>query len=119
MNGSLILLDTNIVLYLLGNKFELEKVPEGKYCISFITEMELLSYPMLKDSDEKVIRNFLKSIDIVEMNDVIKEKAISLRKKYNLKLPDAIICSTAYTENALLLTNDVQLKKIKEIDVIK
>jgi len=62
--------------------------------------MELLSYPMIMPDDENILRNFLNSIDIIEMNDVIKEKAISLRKEYHLKLPEAIICATAYCENA-------------------
>lgn len=117
MSGNLVLLDTNIVLYILGNKYEIEKIPKGNYCVSFISQMELLSYPLIKEDDEKIIRKFLNSIDIIEMNEIIKEKAIIFRKKYHLNLPDAIICSTAFTENAILLTNDLQLKKINEIEV--
>ncbi len=119
MNGSLVLLDTNIVLYILSNKYDMNKLPDSKFCVSFITEMELLSYPKLKDKEDKIIRKFLNSIDIIEMNEIIKEKAIQFRKKYHLKLPDAIICSTAYSEKAVLITNDTSLRKVKEIEVLK
>jgi predicted nucleic acid-binding protein len=119
MSGNLVLLDTNIVLYILGDKFKLDKIPNGNYCVSFITEIELLSYPLIKEDDEKTIRKFLNSIDIIDMNDLLKEQAILFRKKYHLKLPDSIICATAFTENAILITNDEQLKKINEIEIFK
>jgi len=116
MNGNLFLLDTNIVLYILGNKIKPDMIPDGKYCISFITEMELLSFPLLKEEEEKIIHKFIKSIDVIEMNEFIKDKAILFRKTYQLKLPDAIICSTASCENAVLVTNDRKLGNIKEIE---
>ena len=115
MNGKIILLDTNIVLYILANKYNLEELPEGSFCISVITEIELLSYPFLNDKDEKKVKEFLNTIDIIELNKIIKEKTIEIRKKYKLKLPDAIICATAYFENAVLVTNDINLKKVKEV----
>jgi predicted nucleic acid-binding protein len=118
MNGKLILLDTNIVLYLLGDKYQPNNIPDGRYCISFISELELLSYPSLGKKDETIIRKFLNSIDIIEMNEEIKEKTILLLKKYHLKLPDAIICATAYSEKAVLFTNDKKLTKIKELKKI-
>jgi len=52
MNGKKFLLDTNIVLYILGNKFDLSKIPDGNFYISTITEIELLSYPKLSASEE-------------------------------------------------------------------
>jgi len=40
-------LDTNTVLYLLGGRLA-ESLPEAYYFISVITEIELLSYPLLQ-----------------------------------------------------------------------
>ena len=40
-----------------------------------------------------------------------------LRKKYRLKLPDAIVCATALAVNARLLSNDAQLRRVTEINV--
>ena len=84
----------------------------------YITEIELLSYPFLDSEDEINIKNFLKTIDIIDLNKIIKEKTIELRKKYRLKLPDSIICATAYFEDAILVTNDKELKKVKEITIL-
>jgi len=117
MNGKKIVLDTNIVLYILGNKINPDNLPDGKYCISVITEIELLSYPNLNDTEEKQLRKFINKIDVVELNKIIKENTIKFRKKYKLKIPDAIICATSYFENAILITNDKELKKIKEIEI--
>ena len=63
MNGGKVLLDTNAVLYLLGGKLETSALPAGKFFISFITELELLSYPLLTQSDERVIKEFLKEMN--------------------------------------------------------
>ena len=119
MNGNVVVLDTNIVLYILGNKYNLEKLPEGRYCISFITEMELLSYQFENADDEKEVKDFINSIDIIEMNEGIKILAIDLRRNYKIKLPDAIICATALFEKGILVSGDKELKdKIKEIKII-
>lgn len=46
LNKRLVVLDTNIVLYLLGGRLA-NPLPKAQYFISVITEMELLSYPNL------------------------------------------------------------------------
>jgi len=118
MNGNLILLDTNIVLYIFAGQYNIENLPECKFCISFITEMELLSYSFENKTEEDEVKKFIESTDIIEMNNVIKYTAVNLRKQYKLKLPDAIICATALFEKATLVTNDEKLHKIKELRVI-
>ena len=116
MNGNIVL-DTNIILYILGNRLDWNCLPDGNQCISVITEIELLSYPSLQESEKTNILNLLQEIDIVNFNESIKYQTIELRKKYNLKIPDAIIVSTAFYKNAMLVTNDKKLKQISEIDV--
>ncbi|MFE1747110.1 type II toxin-antitoxin system VapC family toxin [Coleofasciculus sp. H7-2] len=110
----LILLDTNIVLYYLGGRLT-DPLPSGKYFISVITEIELLSYPSLNPDEEVQIRTFLTKIIIVCIDENIKELAIAFRKNHNLRLPDAIITATAQFLNATLLTNDARLVKLTEI----
>lgn len=69
-------LDTNVVLYLLGGRLA-EHLPEGEYCVSVITEMELLSYPILKAGEEAAVRSCLSDLAIVGLTGDIKEKAIA------------------------------------------
>ncbi len=119
MSGNKFLLDTNTILYLLGGKLNPQNLPDGKLFISFINELELLSYPTLSKIEEVKIKKFIDDIDVFNMTDDIKSDTIRLRKKYNIKLPDAIICATALSQNAALITFDENLYKIKELKVLK
>jgi len=59
MNGNNFLLNTNIVLYLLNGDKLLAGIIGGKVpYISFITEMEVLSYSRFSPSEEKMVRAF-------------------------------------------------------------
>lgn len=111
MSQSLIVLDTNIALYHLGGRLTVS-MPNGLYHVSIITEMELLSYPNLSQTEEQQVRNFLAQLLIVGIDDSIKDMAIALRKQHRLKLPDAIIAATAQSLDALLLTSDLKLSNI-------
>jgi len=114
------LLDTNIVLYLLGGDNVLSAILNKKTVyVSFITEMELLSYGKFSASEETKVKAFLSECNIVEMNLSIKSEAISIRKKYKLKLPDSIIASTAINLNIPLLTADAEFNKLKSMQILQ
>lgn len=100
-----IVLDTNAVLYFMAGRL-IEPLPQATFYISIITEIELLSYPILKPQDEINIHKFFEDVTIIDLNHSIKEKTIYFRRNYRLKLPDALICATAYFLNAKLYTND-------------
>jgi predicted nucleic acid-binding protein len=110
------ILDTNIALYHLSGQLQ-NNLPIGKYFVSVITEMELLSYPSLRSTEEQQIQRFLAQLQILNLTESIKQTAIELRKQNRLKLPDAIIAATAFDLNATLLTNDLKLAQISIINV--
>ena len=56
---------------------------------------------------------------IIDINPVIKSYTIEFRKKYKLKLPDAIIAATAQFLNIPLVTADKSFNKINEIIVFQ
>lgn len=111
----LIFLDTNVVLYFLGGRL-VNPLPSGQYFISVITEIELLSYSSLSLEEETQIIDFLNKITVVSIDSNIKNLTIALRKKYKLRLPDAIIVATAKSLNATLFTNDVKLANLTQIN---
>lgn len=116
MNGnSFFVLDTNVVLYHLGNRLQ-KPLAKKQYAISIITEIELLSYPNIQADEIDIIQNFIAQTTVIELKNSIKIQTVALRKKYNLKVPDAIIAATALRLNAPLLTNDKKLLSISEID---
>jgi predicted nucleic acid-binding protein len=49
-----LLLDTNVVIYLLGGRLK-QSLPVGPVGVSIITEMELLSFPDLAPDDERIV----------------------------------------------------------------
>jgi len=115
MNGNNILLDTNACLYILSDNKKAVILNQKNVFISFVTELELLSYSLLNDNEIIIIKNFINKVEIIDVNQDIKTITINLRKKYKLKLPDAIIIATAYCLDFTLITNDKKLLKIIEI----
>jgi len=115
MSGK-VLLDTNAVIYALNDRLLL---PKAHYSISIITEIELLSYPKLTQQDKIGIRAMLSHFEIIELSQAIKERTIFIRQSYGIKLPDSIITATAIESNATLISNDKQLSKINELNVLK
>ncbi|MEO8149728.1 MAG: PIN domain-containing protein [Bacteroidia bacterium] len=110
-----ILLDTNILIYLLQGNASLKEILEDKtWFISFITEMEIQMKPDLSNSELKAIRSLLDECIIMEMNNLIKSKAINSAINFKLKLADSIIFATAQIQNMPLITADSVFKKIAE-----
>jgi predicted nucleic acid-binding protein len=117
MSGNSLFLDTNIVLYLLaGDETLAEMLNEKDVHVSFITEMELLSYKQLSAAEEKKIYNFLADAQVADLTQPIKQKAIAIRKATGMKLPDSIIAATAIQMNIPLLTADAGFSKITALD---
>jgi predicted nucleic acid-binding protein len=114
--GMSIVLDTNAVLYFLAGRLA-EPLPQADFFVSVITEIELLSYPLLKMEDEAEIRSFLNDVTIIDLTEKNKQSAIAFRRQYRLKLPDALIVATAYNLKAELFTNDIKLLNISELPV--
>lgn len=99
------LLDTNAILYLLGERLARPLDP-GDYYASVISEIELLSYPLLDSAEENRIRSFLATITLVELTREIREITIQIRRRNEMKTPDAIIAASAMFLDAELLSND-------------
>jgi len=115
VSGNRFLLDTNILLYSIGKKIPVDALPEGEFSVSFVPELEVLSYPSITPQEEQQLKRFLHDIPVIDITAEIKERTIDLRKRYNLRLPDAIIAATALQLNATLVTNDKGFSLIQEI----
>ena len=67
----------------------------------------------------KRIEKFLKDCIIVNLNESIKNETISLKQKYRIKLPDAIISATSIYMNIPFISADNGFEKIDEMQFIK
>jgi predicted nucleic acid-binding protein len=101
------LFDTNILIDYL-NGIKQSKVEYNRFnekWISIISYMEVL----IGITDEALVGDvkiFLSTFQMVEIDLTIAELAIEIRKKYKLKIPDALILASAEKMGCLLLTRD-------------
>jgi predicted nucleic acid-binding protein len=101
--------DTNIIIdYLNGEMQAKDEISiYSEKCISVITYIEVLVG--VKDSvANTVVRNFLMSFDIVNIDLEIAELSVKLRKVYKLKVPDALILASAERVSATLVTRNTK-----------
>ncbi len=102
------LFDTNILVdYLNGvsqAKTELEKCSDK--AISVITWMEVMVGAT--PETEVALRNFLNSFVNLPIDEGVAHAAVTLRKNYRIKLPDAIIWATAQVNSRILVTRNTK-----------
>ncbi|RKZ41372.1 MAG: type II toxin-antitoxin system VapC family toxin [Gammaproteobacteria bacterium] len=130
----LIALDTCLWIYHLEDhpiyrkwtKQILQAVNSGQCCgvTSEMSLLEILVQP-LSLGLEKVVDDYTHKLDnfpnmtLYPVNRDVTLQAATLRAKYKLRTPDALILATAIVQGAsLMLTNDVQWKQVSEISVI-
>jgi hypothetical protein len=119
MNGNNFLLDTNAVLYLLnGDETLADFLFEKQLYISIITEIELLSYKKITAKEQKQIQGFINELEILNINQAIKNTTIITKHNSKLKLPDAIIAATSIVYQIPLLSADRQFKTLDNLDLI-
>lgn len=115
-----IILDTNIIIYLLNGAKDLSKILKGnQIAYSVISEIELLSFSGLSESDEKNIVDFLSECYPLEIDKKVRQLAIEIRKRHGLKVPDAIIAASAYVHNYQLVTADSDFLKVDGLYIVK
>ena len=102
-------LHTNVVLYHLAGKLA-APLPLRPLFISIVTEIELLSFKLLTDSERNQISAFLASVTVINLDGAIKDETIRLRLSV-LRLPDAVVATTASVYDAELWTHDARLLK--------
>ena len=120
MNGSSLVIDTNIALYLFNGDRTVASLLDGRNVyISFITEIELLGFPGITNEQKAISKEFIEDSVVIDLNDAIKRMTIDLRVKYNLKIPDAIIAASALYLNLPLISADKVFEKISELQFIK
>jgi predicted nucleic acid-binding protein len=102
------LFDTNILVdYLSG--VAAAKVEISLYddkAISIITWMEVQIGT--DEADQMSVDRFLSKFTLLPLDAKVSAKAVALRRKSRIKLPDAVIWATAMVESRLLVTRNVK-----------
>jgi predicted nucleic acid-binding protein len=102
------LVDTNILIDYLhehpGASAELKRYQD--LAISSVTWIEIMvgATPAM----EGVTRDFLNRFALVQLDDAVSERAVNLRRKHKLKVPDAITLASAQVTGRLFITRDAK-----------
>lgn len=107
-------------------KIIFESIEKGKFhaVTSVIALIEILTKPKKEKNyflvkEYKELLTTFPHLDIADINLEIVDLVSSLRAKYDLATPDAIMIASSLNAQASgFITSDVRLKKVKEIDVL-
>ena len=115
-------LDTNAVVALLaGNRDLADKLETAEYVgISVITYLEFLAFEGLSKSDRDCFLKFVELVEVVPLahdDSGLIAKALELRSRFRMKLPDVIISATALFRESCLITNDSHFGKVEPLTV--
>jgi predicted nucleic acid-binding protein len=119
MSSFPVLIDSNIAIQLLkGSEAVVEFLDARQTYISFISEVELLGWSKLSEVEILAIQEFFADCNYLDYSFQIKNEAIQLIRKHNLKLPDAFIAATALYYHLPLFTSDKIFNRVSEISKI-
>jgi len=132
--GQIIGIDTMVFIYHLEDHPDFATITErlfdavekGKFhaITSLITLLEILVKPK-KEGLTKVVSDYrdllltFQNLKFIPVDLRVTDLASTLRAKYSIRTPDAIQIATAIAEGAAaFITNDDQLKKVNEIEIV-
>ena len=116
-----ILIDTNVISRYFNDNLEEDLIlllEASNFKISVITRIELLAWEKYNQAQIDIINDFISNCEVIALDEKIILKTIEIRKKYKIKLPDAIIASSAIVFGATLISLDSDFRNIKGLQVI-
>jgi predicted nucleic acid-binding protein len=118
------LIDSNILIGYLDNKLTekgmafMNKVVNATPNISVITKIEVLRY-RTSDYNYQILKDFIDSSVVHHLDNLTVDQTIELCRLKKIKLPDAIIASTAIVNNQVLITRNVSdFKSISALELL-
>jgi predicted nucleic acid-binding protein len=100
--------DTNLLIDYLNGVSEAGK-EIGRYdqgFISVLTWMEVMAGAAAPVA--AATEGFLSGFGLIALDDAVARRAVAVRQKYRMKLPDAIIWASAMVNNMLLVTRNTR-----------
>jgi hypothetical protein len=123
--GQAILIDTNIAIAYIGNCLgeeamdKLDKIFDNEYHISVINKIELLGYSDLDKNEEQKFNLLIDNSIFHSIDNKIVVTTIAIRRKYKIKLPDALIAATCLVnELSIMALNQKDFANINGLNFI-
>lgn len=100
--------DTNIIIDALNGVAQADD-EYSRYERVFISRVTWMEVLIGAKGDEAQLRDFLETqFEIIPLDLPVAETAVTLRRQYRLRLPDAIIWATAQVCDAVLVTRNTK-----------
>lgn len=101
--------DTNILIDYL-NGIDAAKVELARYSLRQISVISFIEVMVgaKNATEENAIQGFLGTFEILELSAEIAKEAISIRKQFRLKIPDAIVYASARTQGCMLVSRNTK-----------
>ena len=115
------LLDSNILIcsYSEAYSYLRELIWSEDSSVSEISRLEVMGFHGLKESEENYLRDIFLALENHEINSLVLDEAIHLRKTYKMKIGDSIIAATAIIHHLDLYTrNEIDFLKIPKLKVV-
>lgn len=118
------LLDTNILIYYTKG---IEKAKnlidsltlQNSFNISILTKIEFLGWDKHTDGGYEKCKKLIECANIYNIDEIVSDKAIELKRKNKIKLADAVIAATALLNSLKLVTrNTDDFKMIDGLEVV-
>ncbi len=110
MTGNKAVLDSNVLIFLSKRRIDVNQLLTlyDEFYVSIVTYMEIYGYTFENANEKQLIDNFFELVEVIDIDINIAKEVIEYRKNSTkkIKLPDAIILSTAKLVGADLLTDD-------------
>ena len=79
-------------------------VVNQEFIISFVSYIEFMGYKNITPEFEA----FISMANVIEINKIIIDTCVALRRSKRIDLPDAIIAATALTEHLTIVSHNVK-----------
>ncbi len=111
--GQGILIDTNVVVGLLEDDKNINEksrnlILKQQIYSSFVCYIEALGWERITEREITFFQRFFDKIKVFQVDRIIIEKTIAIRREYKIKFPDAVIAATALVNNLTLATRNVK-----------
>jgi predicted nucleic acid-binding protein len=113
-----ILVDTNIVIYFLEGRPQVNLYQFSNFHISVITEIELLGVKVIEGISMRDRKNFINHCITLPFDDDIKETTIEIKQNTRIQTPDAIIAATAMKYQLPFITADKGFNRIEGLNLL-
>ena len=103
------LIDSNIIIYSYLPEYQYlrELITSDLSYVSEVSRVEVLGYHKLKDEEQRYFNDIFSLVTVILPSQEVFDKAIHIRKEFNLTLGDSLIASTGLVYSLTVYTRNV------------